>query len=70
MVTNPTPTPVNGLIPQEKRDTMSPIAQMFDWRAYAEMEMRVLVTRLNWWRKQLGMNPLHSKCPHCHGELK
>ena len=48
----------------------SPIMSLpaFDLKAYAEMQLLVLTTQINYWRKQLGQNP--KRCPHCGGELK
>jgi hypothetical protein len=54
------------LTPARCNDTMPPT--LFDIKAYAEMQLLVLTTQINYWRKQLGMNP--KRCPHCGGDLK
>ncbi len=40
----------------------------FDWHKFAEMQVQVLQTQLNYWRAQLGYNP--KRCPHCGEVLK
>ena len=56
------------LTPREDARIIPPTP--FDWRAMAEMQIRILVTQLNYWRGLLGWKPIQNKCPNCHCELK
>jgi hypothetical protein len=46
-------------------DTIS--TSPFDWRALAQLQIMVLQTQLNFWRKQVGQYP---KCKHCGCEIR
>jgi hypothetical protein len=59
----------NVLTPRAASDTIPPTPP-FDWRAMAEMQVRTLLTQLNYWRGILGMRPIQNRCPNCKCELK
>ena len=57
----PDPSPTKALV-------FSDIIGAIDMKGFAEMQVMVLTTQLNFWRKQLGYNP--KRCPHCGKTLK